>query len=152
MWQVKFRVAGESRSRAAVRSSTSAAGATIGGTLKKASKVDRFQHFLSFGDVAEISIMMSVGRILMTGSLHNHRQPHNGRRTFTGRPVLPVLGCHSAITRSPEALHGAASGAADRASTVPRWRGMRRRPLGATRTSELPRPQGVYGQLKATKC
>jgi hypothetical protein len=53
---------------------------------ESARKVDPFQYFLSFDDVPEILIMISAGRTLMTGSVPNHRQPHNGRGAFRGDP------------------------------------------------------------------
>jgi hypothetical protein len=68
---------------------------------KSARKPVLFQPFLSFGDVLEISIMMSAGRPIMAGSVHNHRKPHNGGHPFTRRSIVAAHGCHSAIAPLP---------------------------------------------------
>jgi len=64
------------------------------------------QHFLSFGDLPEIPIMMSAGRIIVIASVHNHRQPDNGRRSFTGRAIQWTFGCHFALASPSAAARG----------------------------------------------
>ena len=41
--------------------------------------------------------MMSAGGIIVIASVHNHRQPDNGRRAFTGKAILRTFECHFAL-------------------------------------------------------